>query len=303
MKQLLIILLSIIAIFPSYSQNDKENKLDSLVSVLELEFKKIIYNRESLELIFTDELRNAAKQSIKESSDLINDKFSLASSIGDLAKTMSVVDTVEAYKIVQFVDKTERRINTITKIISTVGILASSAMLLSNNENTELMVGFNVISIVGLLTNKSSKKNKSKIEKLNKAFKYTHNKASRLGVNAYLTLELISISKTMEGIQLKANKLGTRIRQTTLMSDQEIIEASYDCISLLRAMDNFYQLNFEKLKASVSDKSNYKIFDEETKIKLANLTDKIQIAIDAFERVRYLYKRHESVLDSYIKTK
>ncbi len=310
MKKTLYYLIFLLCSSNIYAQSDL-TKLESLVDNYK---QKYIYS--SIEIrgldIFSilssdslsidsedqDELNNDTKDLIYESSLNFAGEFSLAKSMSDVADNMKIFEEDEAYKIDELTKKGEKILNTTADVISILGGVASVGLLISNEDISKgTQFSVNLAAIIPQII-KSINKKKNENKKIDEAINYAHTKAARLSINAYLSIEMKSVSQTLESIRVKSVAVKDKAKGD--LSADELKKLSKEFISLVESIDKFYSFDLVKLKSSISERADFQIYPETLQTQLDNLALSIAVTNELWQERRFIYLKSIEVLNTYI---
>jgi len=310
MKKKLYFLIFILCASNIYAQSDLA-KLDSLVdsykqkyiySSLETKgldnFTIISLDSLSLDTKEEDNLQDDTKGIIYLSSLNFAGEFSLAKSMADVADNMKIFEEDEAYKIDELTKKGEKVLNTTANVVSILGGVASIGFMISNEDVSQgTQFSVNLAAIIPQLI-KSINKKKNENKKIDEAIDYAHTKAARLSINAYLSVEMKSVSQTLESIKVKSVAIKDKAKSE--LSIDELKKLSKEYISLVESIDRFYNFDLIKLKSSISDRADFQIYPEALQTQLDNLALSIAATNELWQERRFCYLRSIDVLKTYI---
>lgn len=310
MKTKLYFLILLLCVSNIYAQSDL-TKLDSLVdnykqkyiySSIETQgldvFTILSLDSLSLDTRGQDDLLDDTKGIIYESSLNFAGEFSLAKSMADVAGNMKIFEEDEAHKIDELTKKGEKVLNTTADVVSILGGVASVGLLISNEDVSKgTQFSVNLAAIIPQLI-KSINKKKNENKKIDEAIDYAHTKAARLSINAYLSIEMKSVSQTLESIKVKSIAIKNKAKGE--LNTDEVKKLSKEYISLVESIDRFYNFDLVKLKSSISDRSYFQIYPEYLQIQLDNLALSIAGTNELWQERRFNFLESIDVLKTYI---
>lgn len=292
-----------------YAQNQFD-RLDSLIenynkkySIEILKFYRLDVVKyfgiaeDSLNYINKDEQRTDVRGIVYESALNFAGEFSLATAIASVVQNMEILNEDEAHKINSLTDKGEKAINATANVVSALSGAASIAMMISKKDfSNAAQFSINIGAVAPQLLKSLSKKVKEN-PKLDSALTYAHEKASRLSVHAYLSLEMRSISETLKKIKEQAIVIKDNAQN---VPDDELEKLCKDYITLVESIDNFYTFDLEKLKGSITERADYTVYAETVQQQLDNLALDIEVTIDLWKERRFNYNNSLEPLKVYI---
>jgi hypothetical protein len=280
----------------SYSQVD----MKALKTVIyDYKHKYSGYKMDSLVLSLNDDVNRIVdtKKLIYISSLNFAGEFSLAQSMANVANNMKIFEDDEAYKIDKLTTEGEKIFNTAADVISLLGGVATVGLMVSNNKvtkNTQLAVNLSAI-IPQVIKFIAKERNENK--RIDKAIEYAHTKAARLSINAYLSIEIKSISKTLE--TLKNQSLNISDKSKGDLNKEDLVKLSKEYISLVENIDRFYNFDIMKLKNSITERAGFKIYPDLLQTQLDNLASSIESNNKLWQERRFNYLESTSLLKNY----
>jgi hypothetical protein len=238
----------------------------------------------------TDNAAYSLIPQITQSVNLLLDKFQLAMTFARVAENMTLINDKEATAITS---SFRNFTNYLPVMISIAGGILT---LFGKSQEGTGVLAISVISATLVNLGASNKQSTEVQQKIKEVANWAKEKAGRLAVQAYLKIELSSISGAMSIITKDLEDM----KKMPTSNVGEVIELARNYLAIVKCIDGFYDYQLAKMQSTLGKHAEEEYFTPTTRNDLLSLSKEVEKAGNTWINVRHLYTRSERAITEYL---
>ena len=243
------------------------------------------------------EVRDAMRQHVQESAQLLIDKFTLANAFADAATAMKIVEIEDARRITTAAAKVEQVLNWGSAAFAMVGT-ASLLFKGSDDLTRGMALGSGLFAALGNL--RSGKGSDAQVGDINRAIAETaavaRRKAEALAIHSYVLIELESTKGALD----RARADVVALQGMSVDSRERGLALARAYVAALKTVDALYDLHMLQMESMATNRAASPLFQGDSQTRLRTLANSIAAARTSWKDVRHFYARSERAATDYI---